>query len=121
MNVPALVRARPDTLPAPFDVRSWVELMAPAAELAKAVATTDFVPRGMRNNPAAITAAILYGDEVGVGPMQSLAKISVIDGRPFVAAETQRALVLAAGHELWVDELTNTRATYVSSSPRPRL
>jgi hypothetical protein len=92
--------------------RSWVELMAPAAELAKAVAGTDFVPRALRDRPAAIAAAILYGDEIGVGPMQSLATIAVIDGRPFIAAQTQRALVFAAGHDLWLDESTNARATW---------
>ena len=91
--------------------RQWVELMQPAVELAKAVAGTDFVPKAMRENPAAITAAILYGDEVGIGPMQSLAKIAVIDGRPSLAAEAQRALILAAGHDLWIEESTVTRCT----------
>ena len=91
--------------------RQWVELMQPAVELAKAVAGTDFVPKAMRENPAAITAAILYGDEVGIGPMQSLAKIAVIDGRPSLAAEAQRALILAAGHDLWIEESTITRCT----------
>ena len=72
----------PYTLPSDPGARQWVELMQPAIELAKAVAGTDFVPKAMRNNPAQITAAVLYGDEVGLGPMQSLARISVIDGRP---------------------------------------
>lgn len=81
------------------------------AELANQIAGTDFVPQGLRNNPAAITAAILYGDEVGVGPMQSLARIAVINGRPTLAAETQRALILAAGHDLWVEESTVTKCT----------
>ena len=54
---------------------------------------------------------MLYGDEVGLGPMQSLARISVIDGRPSLAAEAQRALILAAGHELWIEESTITRCT----------
>ena len=101
----------PYTQPADPASRQWVELMQPAIELAKAVAGTDFVPKAMRNNPAAITAAILYGDEVGLGPMQSLAKISVIDGRPSLAAEAQRALILAAGHDLWIEESTTTRCT----------
>jgi hypothetical protein len=101
----ALSRVEPVT-------RSWVELMAPAAELAKAVAGTDFVPRALRDRPAAIAACILYGDEVGVGPMQSLATIAVIDGTPYIAAQTQRALVFAAGHDLWLDEATNARATW---------
>jgi hypothetical protein len=91
--------------------REWIALVPAAAELAKSVANTDFVPRGMRNNPAAITAAILYGDEIGLGPMQSLAKIAVIEGRPTLAAETQRGLVLQAGHKMWTEEATNTRVT----------
>jgi hypothetical protein len=92
--------------------RSWVALMAPAAEFARAVANTDFVPRSMRNNPAAITAAILYGDELGLGPMQSINGVVIIDGSPRLYAKTQRALVLAAGHKIWPEELTNTRATW---------
>jgi hypothetical protein len=113
MAATTLVRARPAVVELDREAdRSWVALMAPAAELAKAVASTDFVPRALRNNPAAITAAILYGDEVGIGPMQALAKIAVIDGKPYIAAEAQRALVYAAGHDLWLEELTNTRATW---------
>lgn len=92
--------------------RDWLELMAPSVELAKAIANTDFVPKAFRNNPAAVAAAILYGDEVGFGPLQSLAKIAVIDGRPALYAEAQRALVLQAGHELWLGEATNTRVTW---------
>ena len=53
---------------------AWIALMGPAVELAKAVAGTEFVPRAMRDNVAAIAAAILYGDEIGLGPMQSLAR-----------------------------------------------
>jgi hypothetical protein len=92
--------------------RGWVELLQPAAEYAKTIANTDFVPRSMRGNVAAISATILYGDEVGLGPMVSLAKIRVIDGTPTLYAEAQRALVLAAGHELWPEEKTATRVTY---------
>jgi hypothetical protein len=92
----------------------WIVLLGEAASLAHAIANTDFVPSGMRGNEAAIAAAILYGDEVGLGPMQSLAKVSVIDGRPTLAAESQRALILAAGHSVWFDpEPTVTRATAV--------
>lgn len=89
--------------------REWVELMAPAVELAKHVVNTDFVPRGIRGNAPAIVAAIMYGDEVGLGPMQALAKIAVIDGKPSLAAEAQRALILAAGHEIWIEEASTTR------------
>jgi hypothetical protein len=90
----------------------WIELMAPAVELANNIRATGFVPKAMRNNAPEIAAAILYGDEVGLGPMVSLAKIAVVDGRPSLAAEAQRALILGAGHRIWPLELTVTRATW---------
>lgn len=77
----------------------------------EAIAGTEFVPKHLRGNTPAIMAAILYGHEVGLGPMQSLAKIAVIDGRPTLSAEAMRGLILAAGHELWIEEQTNTRVT----------
>jgi hypothetical protein len=91
--------------------RRWVELMAPAVELAKHVSNTHFVPAGLRGRPDAIVAAILYGDELGLGPMRSLSWIAIIDGKPSIASEGYRALILAAGHEVWPVEQTNTRVT----------
>jgi hypothetical protein len=88
---------------------SWVALMRPAADLAVQIADTEFVPSDLRNRPGAIAACILYGSELGLGPMQSLAKIDIVKGRPAPRAELGRALALAAGHELWVEEQTNTR------------
>jgi hypothetical protein len=92
--------------------RGWIDLLAPAAEVAKTIAPTEFVPRALRHNVPAVTAAILYGDEVGLGPLASVNEIHVIEGRIFVGAEAQRALVLAAGHEIWPDELGTSRATW---------
>jgi hypothetical protein len=105
-----LVRV-PDVEPR-HELRAWIEILAPAAELARTIAPTDFVPRAYRNNPPAITAAVLYGDEIGLGPLVAVNEIHVIEGRVFVSAEAQRALVLAAGHEVWPEELTTTRATW---------
>jgi hypothetical protein len=99
---------RPSAAFAP-PIRSWIGLLEYAAELAAMVADTDFVPKALRGNRAAITAAILYGDEVGLGPMQSLSKVRIIDGTPTLAAETQRALILARGHRLWFPEIGTTR------------
>lgn len=89
----------------------WIELMQPAAELAAQIANTEFVPEAYRRNPAAIAACILFGAEIGIGPMQSLAKIDIVKGRPAPRAELARAKAMAAGHELWVEESTNTRVT----------
>jgi len=91
---------------------SWIETMDRGLELAELIGNTDFVPRGLRGNQPAILAAILYGHEVGLEPMQSLRSIAVIDGKPTLSAEAQRALIRRAGHELTLEESTSTRATW---------
>jgi hypothetical protein len=108
--VPVPIKA-PATNPTPTADSQWIELVQPAADLANMIAATEFVPQEMRNRPAAITAAILYGAEIGIGPMQALAKVDIVKGRPAPRAELARALALAAGHDLWVEESTNTRVT----------
>ena len=90
----------------------WVVLLGEASQLAHAIANTNFVPKGLRGDEAAIAAAILYGDEVGLPPMQALAKIAVIDGKPAIAAEAQRALIIAAGHNIWFEDMTTTKVTW---------
>ncbi|MEM9610955.1 MAG: hypothetical protein AAGA99_26335 [Actinomycetota bacterium] len=89
----------------------WVELVPPAMQLAEQIARTDFVPSGLRGKPEAVMAAVLTGDELGIGPMQALSKIHVVDGRPALAAELMRALALQQGHEFWVEETSNTKVT----------
>ena len=87
------------------------EVMGPAIELAAQVANTDFVPKALRGKPEAVVAAILQGHELGIEPMASLAKIHIIEGRPSIAAELMRALVQRAGHEIWLEEASNTKVT----------
>jgi hypothetical protein len=88
---------------------SSIELAVPAFALAQRIASTEFVPESLRNRPEAVLASILAGHEVGIGPMTSLAKIHVIKGRPAMAAELMRAIILRAGHELWFEELSSTK------------
>jgi hypothetical protein len=90
---------------------AWVELLAPVAELARTIADTEFVPDSLRRRPAAIAACVMYGAELGVGPMAALAKIAIVKGRPAPSAELGRGLVIAAGHSVWLQEATTTRAT----------
>jgi hypothetical protein len=80
-----------------------------ALRFAEVIASTQFVPAGLRGKPDAILAAIMYGSELGLGPMQALSEIAVIDGRPSLSASAQRGLIRAAGHRIWTVELTNTR------------
>lgn len=95
----------------PPGVARWIRTAQPAAEFADRIADTEFVPVAMRGRPAMVAACIMYGDEIGVGPMQALASIHVVDGRPFPSAELLRALVLREGHTLRIIEATGTSCT----------
>lgn len=110
MSSGELVRVERGLTVSPRDtVDGWIAKFEPTARLAEAIANTEFVPASLRGKPAAITAAILYGSELGLGPIKSLQSIDVIDGRPAVNAEMARALALSHGHELVVVESTTTR------------
>lgn len=86
--------------------------LAPAAwSLAQKISNTEFVPKGLRGAPDKVLACMLTGNELGIGPMNALAKIHVIEGKPGAAAELMRALILRDGHELWVAESSNTKCT----------
>ena len=73
----------------------------------KAISQTEFVPASLRGRPEALLACVLYGNELGMPPMQSLSHIDVIDGRPTPSAEVLNMLIRAAGHTIEVIESTN--------------
>ena len=88
---------------------SWVAVIEPVGDLASKIAGTDFVPKDFRGKPAAVAGAILFGRELGLPPMTTLKNTYVVHGTPDLSAEAQRALVLAAGHEIEFEEVTATR------------
>lgn len=90
-------------------IDGWISVVGDVAKLADYIAETDFVPKGLRNRPAAIAACILTGRELGIGPMASLKSIHMVQGVPSLSAEYKRARALAAGHQIVVDETTSTR------------
>lgn len=76
-------------------------------KVAQKISGTPFVPTAFRGKPESVYAAILYGDELGIGPMQSLTSIHVIEGKPSMAPELMRALVMKAGHRIDVKVAMN--------------
>ncbi|GAY12065.1 hypothetical protein [Pseudonocardia sp. N23] len=97
-------------LPPATDVDGWITVVTQVAMLAERIADTDFVPDALRRKPAAITAAILSGREMGVAPMTALQHINVIKGKPGQDALLMRALVLSKGHQIEYGDCSDTRA-----------
>lgn len=73
------------------------------AMLADRIARTGMVPSTLRGKPDEILATLMYGVECGLPAMQSLQLIDMMQGRPTLNAQGQRALILAAGHQFWIE------------------
>jgi hypothetical protein len=91
------------------DTDNWTHVLPAVGDLAAKIAQTEFVPDAMRGKPAVVAACVLYGRELGLGPMTSLRSVTLIKGRPALSAEAMRAMVLAAGHDIHFDEMTSAR------------
>ena len=98
------------TLPTP---REWEATMA----IARQIASTKFVPESYRNQPESVVAAILTGRELGIGPMQSLRDIHMVDGRPAFAAQLMLARMRGGGIVLLDTESTEERAWIKAKRP----
>lgn len=106
-----LYRPEPAELAIPAsDTDSWTSVLNEVATLASQIASTPFVPDGLRGSAPAVAAAILSGRELGLGPMTSLANIHVIKGKPALSAALMRALILAQGHQIETVFISDTRA-----------
>ncbi len=131
-HLPAHLPTRPEpgTLPALaagiVQLQQWAEVTRAAGQLIAQIVDTPFFPEALRPKLTAAgeeglarqragaiangTAAVMAGAEIGLSPMQALNNVIVIHGRPSLYAETMRALVQAAGHKIWTEESTETRA-----------
>lgn len=67
-----------------------------AWRFAQVMAKSTMVPRDYLGKPENIMVAIQMGDEIGLGPMQAMQNISIIQGRPSVWGDAALALVLGS-------------------------
>lgn len=65
--------------------------------MAKMVSNSKFAPNGMANQPENCMVAMAHGLEVGLGPMQAVQNIAVINGRPSIWGDAMVGLVLGSG------------------------
>lgn len=74
---------------------NFSNLMALATQLV----STGFLPRAIQT-PAQAVAIILTGRELGIGTMQALRAVNVIQGKPALSAELMASLILSKGHRI---------------------
>ena len=100
-----------EIVPAPRALeRDTFGILGDAVSLAEVICNTELVPPPLRGRPDGVVAVVLAGHELGLGPMQSLQTIDLIQGRPSLSPEGMRALILSHGHTLVV-EATEEAAT----------
>ncbi len=110
------VAVRP-AAPAPAPPRTPVSVGVPikgldeAFRLAQALAMAGLLPAGLRGKPSDVLAVILYGAELGIGPVQALQGIYIVQGRPVVSAQMWLALLRMRGHRAKVIENTEQSCT----------
>jgi hypothetical protein len=92
------------------DLSTWAEEASLVHKIALSLAGTSFVPKSMQGRPDEVTGAILAGRELGLEPMAALRSIDVIDGTPALRAVALRGLAQAHGHQIWLEESSETRA-----------
>ncbi len=83
-------------------------------ELARDLSGSALLPVALRKSPADVLLIILTGQELGLGPMQSIRGIHIIEGKPSMSADLMAALCLSSPNceRIKLVESTATKATY---------
>ncbi|EAS0269338.1 hypothetical protein E7939_21845 [Salmonella enterica] len=109
---------RPSVPAAIGQLMQHADAMGAAKQLADAMCSSELVPDIYRGKPANGAAAILYGAEIGLNPIQSLQQIFVVHGQPSIYARTMVALVKSHGYAIQTVESTDTSVTVRGGDPR---
>lgn len=88
-----------------------------AVGLAERICRTNFVPAAYRGKPEETLACILYGSELGIGPMQSLNSIDIVQGSVFLRAQLVQALARSVGGSIDVETAEQDRAVVLAKRP----
>ncbi len=101
----------------PASPKRAVDISAPLSDLdatfrfSQALAMSGLIPEALRGKPNDVLVTILYGQEMGLRPMQAMQVIDVVKGKPFMRATLWAAKVRQAGHKLHVPEDTAQAVT----------
>lgn len=117
-DIEVLPPARPAASEAIGQLMMHADAMAAAKQLGDALSGTDMVPKDYKDKPGNAAAAILYGAELGLNPIQSLQQIFVVHGSPAIYARTAVALVKRHGILIETVSSTNEAVTVKGTDPR---
>ena len=92
-------------------LRSWALAMSDAGNLARVLCASSFAPAHLRGNTTDAGVAIMKGASLGLDPIAAMESIYVISGKPALYARTMLAVVQQAGHDVWVDDQSDTSVT----------
>lgn len=95
----------------PVELSGAVTDLDSAMRLAKTLAMAAVMPDAIRNKPADVLAMVLYGQDLGLSPMQAIQGIYVVKGKPQLSAQLWIALARRAGHRVLVRDHTITSCT----------
>jgi hypothetical protein len=103
-----------DALALQNEQSAWAVMLSQATALVK----SGFLPKAVRTPDQAL-ALMQTGRELGLGPMQSIRSIHVIEGKPTLAAELMAALVFRhlPGAKLRVSVSTNQLCEVMAARP----
>lgn len=99
-------------------LRAEVEAMKDAAQMARGIAASGFVPdhwvkdKSQEQAIAGMAAAILFGAELGLSAMRSVNELFMVRGKPAMYSRTAAALVRAAGYVMEPVEETDERVVW---------
>lgn len=107
--------SRPPAEAARHMLLSHAEMMHTAYQLASKMVNTSMVPTRFQGADKAddATAAILYGAELGLNPIQSLQRIIPIHGMPSMEARTMVALLKSRGYRIRTASQSPTSVTVI--------
>jgi len=91
-----------------------------AYRLSGNLAASSLLPDTLRGKPSDVLVTVLYGQELGLAPMQAIQSIYVVKGRPTISAQLWVALTRRAGHKFRViDETPESCTVEVERSDDP--
>lgn len=80
-------------IPSQNTEKFYLMLDPEAHKTAKLLADSDMVPKDFKGKPGNVLAALQWGHELGLSPMQALQNIAVVNGRPCIWGDLMIALV----------------------------